>query len=1159
MRTKSNERRIGQLLLTLLLTLVVGVSAARADVINANPSAADIAAAVEAADTDIKPVWTNDATYPWQIWEDANGQTLMSSNVGNGTTSTISFKYTSTDPVYLRFDVYHVQGNSSSYPHYTLQWNVDGEEHGKYQNVNSAAWEWVKEYIPAGTHTITISYSCDNDKESHTQLKNLAIYKDTWATDPSQAKKRRILTENSLPVTFINDSENPWKLQDSDIVATINKDSSSTLIANVTLDRPAIMDYELRITENYSNSWHRNTIVDFIVDNKIYFSYCPEKYEYTSQPFALSEGKHEIKWILSHNCSQCNESTTNHAEIRNISLRSPEVKVDLTTGIPIGNQVLEQVDYLKDVEFITVKGKLSDADYSTIQTQMPNLKIADFSEAIYSSHKSLPSPIRFVKIGKDVTRIADDAFKDRSNIFFIDIPDAVEIIGNRAFQFSTVQYIQFSTDSKLTSIWDDAFYSARLKEINIPQTVSWVGNYAFQNTLLSKLEFPTGISTINKYVAYNCNSLTEVIIPEGVTYIDDNAFRSCYNLRSIDLPSTLTGIGTRAFYDCYLGEVMLPDHLIGLGDECFSRSGSNSQDMKYVRLSPSINSYSSQYAPFAHCAGITTIVCPVATPPSVSKDPFPNVSGNTKLIVPDFAVADYKLHEYWDKFYPIEAGEEASNLPYWCLRDHLTLYEGKRMQGKPELDIWADWGALTLKGDSPREYSKVSLFTKPRYMNNHNYSETNNDRYRNAVRTESGSIVNNECNSVSVDETVVNFNMDNRRWHFFTPVADVDFSQIGFNPDYSYSIKRFDGAKRASAENNGKDDCWVKETSSLKAGQGYIIQTNVEHSITFPGSDANGEHLFSTKEVTVPLEAHDNENNALRDWNFVGNPYPCFYDIYCMEVEAPITVWNGSTYEAKSLIDDDYILFPMEAFFVQKPKTPVTTDGNLTFRLPGKQVNLTVNHRDKAQSRLNPLRRLFEVGIGTDSIVDRTRIVFNPEAESAYESSRDASKFMSLDRTVPQIYTIIPETRCAINERPEEDGIVRVGVYTPAAGEVYTIAPVRTAGTIYLHDAATGAEVDITEEPYPFVSAKSGEDDDRFTLRLVPSAPTGTETVSLEKESVTAGAGFIQVNAGEETPVEIYDLQGRVAGSWNGNGRIEVQQGVYMVRLGGETVKVIVK
>ena len=72
-----------------------------------------------------------------------------------------------------------------------------------------------------------------------------------------------------------------------------------------------------------------------------------------------------------------------------------------------------------------------------------------------------------------------------------------------------------------------------------------------------------------------------------------------------------------------------------------------------------------------------------------------------------------------------------------------------------------------------------------------------------------------------------------------------------------------------------------------------------------------------------------------------------------------------------------------------------------------------------------------------------------------YEISRDAAKFMSDDKDVPQLFTLDATSKYyAINERPLGNGIVSVGIYTGKSG-TYTLSLVDatvTADEVILTD-----------------------------------------------------------------------------------------------------------
>jgi hypothetical protein len=165
-------------------------------------------------------------------------------------------------------------------------------------------------------------------------------------------------------------------------------------------------------------------------------------------------------------------------------------------------------------------------------------------------------------------------------------------------------------------------------------------------------------------------------------------------------------------------------------------------------------------------------------------------------------------------------------------------------------------------------------------------------------------------------------------------------------------------------------------------------------------------------------------------------------------------------------------------------------------------------------------------------------VVFNEKASVAYESACDASKFMSENKLIPQLYTIgNDDTQYAINERPAQDGNVRLGIYIPADG-TYTLKVKRNrdAGTVYLKDNDYDTVSDITDTEYSFY-AEAGSHTNRFVL--VGANATGIQDIAK--------------SAGAQSSQSVYDMMGRKVD----NNR--VHGGIYLIQQNGKTRKVSVK
>lgn len=466
-------------------------------------------------------------------------------------------------------------------------------------------------------------------------------------------------------------------------------------------------------------------------------------------------------------------------------------------------------------------------------------------------------------------------------------------------------------------------------------------------------------------------------------------------------------------------------------------------------------------------------------PPSVYNNtsyyPFYSTSGVT-LYVPEYAMVSYKLDNYWSQFTKVEPNPNQPDKVN--LYKKLELTSNARIPNSPDIYL-GKGGALIVNGDNAQTFGKYT-----QYMN---------------IGETSSSLIS-RCKEMTSTSSQFDFfigaTSGSGYWYYLCMPFDVKRSDIILPEGTAIAVRYYDSESRATngASGNWKD---VPADSVLHMGKGYIFRSSKEGNVGFPATEETHNAIFRNTAVSTPLVEYAAVESANAGWNLVGNPYPCFYDIYYMDFAAPITTWDvdNRTYKAYSAADDNFVLTPQQAFFVQKPSL---VDA-ITFQPAGRQINKTIDHSALAMRRAarsqQVQRKLVDVSLTCADRTDRTRVVVNANASDDFCADNDAVKMMAYEGT-PQIYTIAGADQLAVNEGVHLGGSVALGMYMPA-DDAYTIAVDRDELGVKLLDY--GVEVEM---PYTF-SAAEGCLDDRFTLTF--EAPTtGINTVATDADADNA-------------------------------------------------------
>ena len=785
--------------------------------------------------------------------------------------------------------------------------------------------------------------------------------------------------------------------------------------------------------------------------------------------------------------------------------------LDITISTPgdLGDLILAEVEYFNEVQSLKLSGKLNNDDITTIKDRLTSLREIDLADL-------------------DWEDIPKEQFSEKQYLEQVILPNNIKSIGRSAFSdCQKLKYIVFP--KTLTSIDELAFYRTYgLGDIVLPEGLTSVGAYAFYQSRLTSVTLPSTLKTIPYACFYDCNFLKEINFNDQVT-IEAAAFYSCEALTKLIFPKTLNTIHNDAFsYAKSVTRIEFNEGLYKIGDNAFN----DCDGLTEVTL-PSTLVHANE-SPFDYCDNLMKVTCLSIEPPLLT-DQIPyglNMEGR-ELYVPALSLNVYKQSTGWDKFQTIK--------PIDSYPENIVIYKEYRLNWpddlnkdyKPNVTLSStekndSYGSLSINGTSTLSAGLFKMKYDPNVARDKGYyDENDNYTYNRFAYT---SLVNNSV--VRADNITTELWLRVNEWEFLTFPYDVKVSDIRMANDdeVSFVIRKYDGQKRAEGQTG---ETWVdmKGDDILEAGVGYIWKTAKNQDRYYNGfyldalQTVNKNNMFVNDNVEVPLVSYQSEFEHNRSWNLIGNPYPCFYDTRAMQTSAPITVWDTyhDNYRAYSPADDSYILNPGQAFFVQCP----VNESSIIFLKEGRQNNLTVrdieyNNNVRAKGPKGQ-RSVFNLILTNNGKSDRTRFVINENAALDYESACDASKFMSLEQQVPQLYTVEQGVRFAINERPMANGQIQLGLQL-AADDLYTISlDTKADNEVYLIDHLTGMKTRLDgTEGYTFHS-EAGTFENRFTIVMDNGIATGIQTATAKMSDADA---------------PVFDLQGR---------RIsQPQKGVYL-------------
>lgn len=818
-----------------------------------------------------------------------------------------------------------------------------------------------------------------------------------------------------------------------------------------------------------------------------------------------------------------NTDWSNYVVINAEGTEPLKITVNVSKAGEFAQELLLKTDNWYKVNELTVVGPLSTEDLEVFK-RMRQLTKLDLSKCVIAD-----IPKNFD--GANGLSANRNGFSLLESLYLPEVNKIGEYAFAQCYSLKTISL------SKVNAMGYGAFAQCGATQITIPEGLISLEEDVFYHSSLQKVTLPSSLKEISNYCFHLCASLQSIEIPSSIKKIGNRAFLES-GITSITLPQVET-IGYAAFSNCkQLTEVKLGEGLVSIDNYAFDGCTALTE----IDLPSTLLNIEPQV--FDGCKNIKKVTCRATTPPCFSNSNYSVLYGSdmtdVKLYVPAPSIDQYRIENGWKKFYTILPLE--GKIKYADFYLNATIDDGTQFASDCDFQIsWRNQdrnysseyfcGAVDYNGNGTLS---MGNFTQNHHLGYSSYGDMN-QYYYNAHFT--SLVSNGPMRADNVQTTLQTYST--RVWYFISLPYDVKVSDITYTEGTQFAIRKYSGQNRAQMTGN----TWVDLTADdvMNAYEGYILKCSQDNAVfTFPAiNNASKNKVFESESVVMPLNEYLSEFEHNRSWNLIGNPYPCYYDTRRMEFTAPITVWNrySERYDAFSPVDDEFILHPAQAFFVQRP----VDQASITFNLAGRQKDATVQAleaRANTRASINADRKLFNIVLSDGTKEDRTRFVLNSDASCDYELDKDASKFICDNNSSMLIYTVENGVRYAINERPVSKGIIGLGFYAPVEGEYVLSLNTKQTDKLIIVDNESKTEKALTDE-YRF-HAVAGFNDTRFSLVLGDA--TGISAVSQDDSSYS-----------------VYTLDGRQVGSYSADRQPALSKGIYVISSNDKKHKIVVK
>ena len=411
---------------------------------------------------------------------------------------------------------------------------------------------------------------------------------------------------------------------------------------------------------------------------------------------------------------------------------------------------------------------------------------------------------------------------------------------------------------------------------------------------IATADITEGVTTIGNYAFMNMPNLRIVNLPEGMTRLGQSAFYMCHALKGINFPGTITEMANGVFNNTGLESPVYNTHIFAYMPPSYTGEYIIPEGIEKIA------GYS-----FESCYQLTSVTIPQSVT-SIGGSAFGQCTALESVNIPDgITYIEGYTFSGCTSLTSIEIPASVTRIANLAFNGCTSLGNIYcRGAYPPEDDL--------LNAFQNIDTSIVTVFVPSRSIN----------LYKAAEGWKKFSNIRGQDNPNRFTMPI------STEWQFIMLPGVTDEQWCGLHVDSilcdsTLVWARYVGNYRAEGRSGWQlyDPNESSNEGRFLCTDAYIVRANGQGATLTMKVPSDAANMGS---ITYSYQKYTAKHAENANWNFVGNPFPYYYNILgqldAMGITAPITIWNGTGYEIFTPgIDTERMLAPFEPFFIQVP------------------------------------------------------------------------------------------------------------------------------------------------------------------------------------------------------------------------------------------------